>query len=54
MTEEHTSLNQLIAFRKEKLEKLRANGVNPYPYSYDTTHTSQAILNDFSGQHHLR
>ncbi len=49
MTEEHTSLNQLIAFRKEKLEKLRANGVNPYPYSYDATHTSQAILNDFSG-----
>ncbi|MFC1581501.1 lysine--tRNA ligase [Candidatus Neomarinimicrobiota bacterium] len=48
MPDEHTSLNQLIAFRKEKLMKLRENGVNPYPYSYEVTHTSQEILEDFS------
>ena len=32
MSEEHTSLKQIIKFRMEKLQKLRDAGVNPYPY----------------------
>ncbi len=44
MTEEHSSLKQIIDFRLEKLEKLRENGVNPYPYSYSISHKSEDIL----------
>ena len=32
--EEH----RLVAARREKLEKLRAAGVEPYPYRFDPTH----------------
>jgi lysyl-tRNA synthetase class 2 len=46
MTEEHSSLKQIIDFRLEKLEKLRENGVNPYPYSYTVSHKSEEIFND--------
>lgn len=45
MTEEHSSLKQIIDFRLEKLEKLREKGVNPYPYSYSISHKSVDILN---------
>jgi lysyl-tRNA synthetase class 2 len=44
MTEEHGSLKQIINFRLEKLEKLRESGINPYPYSYSTSHKSDDIL----------
>lgn len=47
MTEEHRSLKQIIDFRLEKLEKLRENGVNPYPYSFNKTHSSETIKNSF-------
>ncbi len=46
MTEEHSSLKQIIDFRLEKLGKLRENGVNPYPYSYSVSHKSIEILNN--------
>jgi len=46
MTEEHNSLKQIIDFRLEKLEKLRENRVNPYPYSYTVSHKSEEIFND--------
>ncbi|MFC1593618.1 lysine--tRNA ligase [Candidatus Neomarinimicrobiota bacterium] len=46
MTEEHSSLKQIIDFRLEKLEKLRENGVNPYPYYYTVSHKSEQIFND--------
>ena len=44
MTEEHSSLKQIIDFRLEKLDKLRESGINPYPYSYSTSHKSEEIL----------
>ena len=46
MTEEHSSLKQIIEFRLEKLEKLRENGINPYPYSYKVSHKSAEIFTD--------
>ena len=39
--------NKLIQVRKEKLENLRKAGVDPYPASFDQTHFSSDILNDF-------
>lgn len=47
MSDDQRSLNQIINFRIEKLEKLRENGVNPYPYSYQTSHYSDEILSDY-------
>ena len=43
MSEEHISLNQIIQFRLEKLQKLRDAGVNPYPYNFKQTHFSSEI-----------
>ena len=40
-------LNQLILQRREKLLKLREMGINPYPYKFDRTHTSQQIKDNF-------
>ncbi|MGC8548036.1 MAG: OB-fold nucleic acid binding domain-containing protein, partial [Candidatus Micrarchaeia archaeon] len=34
--------------RIEKLEKLRALGINPYPYSYEQTHHAAEIKENFS------
>jgi len=47
MTEEHRSLKQIIDFRIEKLEKLRENGINPYPYSFNRTHNSEEIKSSY-------
>ena len=44
MSDEHKSLNEIIRFRKEKLDTLRERGVNPYPYNYKPTHTSGGVL----------
>ncbi|MFN7532762.1 MAG: hypothetical protein ACK5T7_16810, partial [Gemmatimonas sp.] len=33
-------LNFLMPARREKLERLRAAGVEPFGYSYDRTHTA--------------
>ena len=40
--EEHKSLQQIIDFRIEKLQKLREAGINPYPHHYDPTHKSES------------
>ncbi len=40
-------LNQLILQRREKLLKLKEMGINPYPYKFDRTHTSQQIKENF-------
>jgi len=40
-------LNQLILQRREKLLKLKEMGINPYPYKFDRTHTSQQIRENF-------
>ncbi|MFQ6614232.1 MAG: lysine--tRNA ligase [Fidelibacterota bacterium] len=44
---QHSSLTQIINFRKEKLSKLRESGVNPYPVSYALDHHSREILENY-------
>ncbi len=41
------SLHQIIQFRKEKLERIREMGVNPYPYTYNASHRSLEIINKY-------
>ncbi len=47
MSEDQRSLNQIINFRLEKLQKLRENGINPYPHSFRVTNYSDEIHNDY-------
>jgi len=48
VTEEtQSTLDELIATRKEKLEQLQDLGVNPYAYKYDLTHYAGEILDDY-------
>ncbi len=44
MSEQELSLSEQEEIRREKLEQLHELGVNPYPYSFDVTHTSKQIL----------
>lgn len=46
MTEKR-SLQDLIRFRKQKLEGLREGGVDPYPHTYKPTHSSAAVQAGF-------
>ena len=48
MSDEHKSLQQLINFRLEKLNKLREDGVNPYPVRFDQTHKSKFIKDNYN------
>ncbi len=47
MTDDHKSLNEIIHFRKEKLNALREKGVDPYPHNFKPTHNSQEILTQY-------
>ena len=47
MSEEKTSLKQIIKFRKQKLEELRQDGVDPFPHVFKPELTSSEILNNF-------
>lgn len=38
---------ELIAERKKKLEEFRKQGINPYPYKYEPTHTAKQILEKY-------
>jgi lysyl-tRNA synthetase, class II len=38
---------EFLTHRLEKLEALKKDGINPYPYRFDRTHTSADILGDF-------
>ena len=40
---DNNSLKQIMKFRLEKLNKLRENGVNPYPVKYEPSHISSEI-----------
>ncbi|MFN0150740.1 MAG: lysine--tRNA ligase [bacterium] len=40
--------NALIRERRDKLQRLRADGVEPFPYSYTPTHTSGQIVASFA------
>ncbi|MBC8403534.1 MAG: lysine--tRNA ligase [Candidatus Marinimicrobia bacterium] len=48
MSEQQQSLKQIIQFRRDKLDAIRAAGVNPYPYRFDATHTSVAIKENYT------
>lgn len=37
--------------RYEELHELRSKGINPYPHTFDRTHTSSAIHSHFSDEH---
>ena len=39
-----TRLERIIEQRQQKLERLRARGVNPYPRSYHRSHTAQEAV----------
>ena len=47
MFEENKSLKQIIIHRKEKLNKLREMGFEPFPHKYESTHKSTEILNNY-------
>ncbi|MCH7611842.1 MAG: lysine--tRNA ligase [Candidatus Marinimicrobia bacterium] len=47
MKDEHKSLNEIIRFRREKLDALKEKGVNPYPHNYNPTHTSGEALANY-------
>jgi len=43
------SLEQIKKHRKEKLEKLRELGINPYPYNFQRTHTTTEAAEQIDG-----
>ncbi len=40
-------VNQLVKVRKEKLQQLYDEGINPYPYSFDRSHQSAEVVANF-------
>tara|TARA_B110000467_G_scaffold43879_1_gene40241 strand:- start:159 stop:1649 length:1491 start_codon:yes stop_codon:yes gene_type:complete len=44
VSSENNSLNQVIKHRLEKLNKIKDAGINPFPYSYTSTHKIVNIL----------
>ena len=42
---EQKNLREIINYRLEKLEKIKAAGFNPYPYNFDKTNQITDILN---------
>ena len=46
MSQEDISLSEQEEIRRDKLTQLNELGVNPYPYSFQVTHTSKSIKTD--------
>ena len=44
------NLNDILRQRREKLDKLRELGVNPYPYRFEKTHNIPDLLADFDSK----
>lgn len=42
--------NELILRREEELNELEKNGINAFPYSFDKTHNSHEIINNFNDE----
>lgn len=40
-------LSEFLQHRRDKLKKLKEKNVNPYPYRFDRTHSTEDILNNF-------
>jgi lysyl-tRNA synthetase, class II len=47
-TEKHSTLDDIISQRKDKIEKIREMGINPFPYSFEVSHHSKNILENFA------
>ena len=47
MQEKHSTLDNILDQRKEKIAKIREMGIDPFPYSYKVTHKSKTILDNF-------
>ncbi len=47
MAQQNKSLKQIINSRIKKLEKLKSDGVDPFPHNFNPTNTSDDILLDF-------
>ena len=47
MTESNKSLNQIIKFRLDKLNKVYDYGVDPYPQKFEPKHNNNEIVCDF-------
>lgn len=45
--EPERTIDQLISGRIDKLGRLREMGIDPYPYRYDVTHSTEAALNEY-------
>ena len=45
--ESERTIDQIISGRIQKLEQLREKGINPYPYSYQPTHTTAEAVDQF-------
>ena len=43
-------LDRIAEQRRQKLERLRKRGINPYPYGYKRTHTTEQALESFKQQ----
>ena len=41
---EHKKINELIDIKKEKLNKLLENDINPFPHSFNKTHSIEDII----------
>jgi lysyl-tRNA synthetase class 2 len=41
------TIDQIIAGRIQKLEQFRQQGINPYPYRYEVTHTTTRVIEEF-------
>ena len=47
MPDERKSFNQIVEFRKEKLNKLIKKGINPYPALFKPSHHSSEIISNY-------
>lgn len=45
--EKHSTLETIISQRKEKIDKIKELGVNPFPYNYSVTHKNKLILENY-------
>lgn len=45
--EKHSTLQDILTLRKEKVRQLREMGINPYPCAYDVTHKSADVVEQF-------
>ncbi len=47
MPQQNKSLKQIINHRIQKLEKLKTDGINPFPHNFNPTENSDKIVSDF-------